>query len=298
MKANELPPRQSLSPNLDIFRVRRKPSQPLSFLPFIPRLRLPLRLELIPRPNELGRDVAILNLRRGHPLPPRRAPKIDNVEVIPFSAIIEGYRAPERQCAVVLQLRLEDGLMIANGHEFRRVRSQPYRAAGGGARDEPHVHDVERSQSQGFEHPPGEEDEVVRRSEVDGPPDGAGQGRRRGVVMLVGGEGNAGGGHALDAGYLEQPRHLCVCSATTCVRGSFRHTAMKRGGGDEASERYASVGNQISDPIDPSDPTTMRNRGVPKKMREARVSSPPREGRRPTKWNSHHHTALSACIDE
>ena len=206
-------------------------SRQLSSVLLTPRLRLPLRLELIPRPNELGRDVAILNLRRGHPLPPRRAPKIDNVEVIPFSAIIEGYRATERKRAVVLQLRLEDGLMIANGHEFRRVRSQPYRAAGGGARDEPHVHDVERSQSQGFEHPPGEEDEVVRRSEVDGPPDGAGQGRRRGVVMLVGGEGNAGGGYALDAGYLEQPRHLCVCSATTCVRGSFRHTVMKEGGG-------------------------------------------------------------------
>lgn len=197
-------------------------SRQLSSVLLTPRLRLPLRLELIPRPNELCRDVAILNLRRGHPLPPRRAPEVDHVEVIPFSAIIEGYRAPERQCAVVLQLRLEDGLMIANGQEFRRVRSQPDRAAGRGARDEPHVHDVERSQSQGFEHPPGEEDEVVRRSEVDGPPDGAGQGRRRGVVMLVGGEGNAGGGHALDAGYLEQPRHLCVVQHACAVRSRTR----------------------------------------------------------------------------
>ena len=160
--------------------------------------------------------------------------------------------------------------MIANGQEFRRVRSQPDRAAGGGARDEPYVHDVERSQSQGFEHPPGEEDEVVRRSEVDGPPDGAGQGRRRGVVMLVGGEGNAGGGHALDAGYLEQPRHLCVVQHACAVRSAHGDER----GGDEANERYASVGNQVSDPIDPSDPTTMRNRGVPKELREARVSSP------------------------
>ena len=46
-------------------------SRQLSSVLLTPRLRLPLRLELIPRPNELCRDVAILNLRRGHPLPPR-----------------------------------------------------------------------------------------------------------------------------------------------------------------------------------------------------------------------------------
>lgn len=48
----------------------------------------------------------------------------------------------------------------------------------------------------------------------------------------------------------------------------------ERGGGGEANERYASVGNQVSEPIDPSDPTTMRNRGVPKECARARVSSP------------------------
>lgn len=141
---------------------------------FVLPLRLPLRLELIPRSDELGRDVAILHLRRGHPLPPWRAPQVHHVEVIPLASIVEGYRAPERERAVVFQLRLEHGLVVTDIEELRGVGSQPHRAAGGGVRNEPHVHDVERAQSQGFEHPPRQEDEVVRRAEVDGAADGAG----------------------------------------------------------------------------------------------------------------------------
>jgi hypothetical protein len=175
----------------------------LSFLLLIPRLHLPLRLELIPRPNEFRRYVAILHLRRRHPLPPGRAAQVHDVEVVPLPAIIEGYRAPERQCAVVLQFRLEYRLMIADAKEFRSMGTQSHRAPRGSIRHESHVDDVERAQSQRLEHPFREEYEVVRGTEVDGTAHGAVERRRRRMVMLVRREGNAGGRHALDARYLE-----------------------------------------------------------------------------------------------
>ena len=71
---------------------------------------------------------------------------------------------------------------------------------------------------------------------------------------------------------------------------------MKEGGGGEANERYASVGNQVSEPIDPSDPTSMRNRGVPKECARQGYR-PPSRGSTPNEMEfPPPHRTLSACI--
>mmetsp|Transcript_2684 Transcript_2684/g.6711 ORF Transcript_2684/g.6711 Transcript_2684/m.6711 type:complete len:316 (-) Transcript_2684:140-1087(-) len=171
-------------------------------------LFLLLRLQLIPRPHELRRNVAILNLRQRHPLSPPSAPQIHDVEVITLPPIIERYRGSQRKRAVVLQFRLQHRLVIADVDERRRVGPQPHGRAGGNGRRQPDVHDVARTQSERFEHPLRQERVVVRAAEVDGASHRPREGGRGGVMVLVDGDGDAGRGDVGDAGHLEQPRDL------------------------------------------------------------------------------------------